>query len=418
MDTVNDWHNQITNSTWQERNNFLLNNKFMSDCSFVVTTENGDAIKIPAHKYVLGGNSWDFYNLFFLMEAGSNEIPIADFSVDVVKIFLELIYRASAELTMDNIWEVLKLVERFSVKSVKAFCCEFLAEQITSENVMELLNKATDYDLEDFSAKCITHMESDGINYFETEEFLEIKNQAVVNICKSEELRGVEFDLYKSVYRWAIKSCEKNNQIVNSENIRLALGDAVQYIRFGAMTGSEFSKCVNENSILSPKETIQTFRFICDGEADCGFSTKNRYLFKKEFKVDFVGELLSGKISESGTSIHFSTNKPIFLLGVMTFGSSQTLWDNLCIVLSSSGKILSKNCFSETMDGSKKIYKQLLDKKVYLASNTKHTIQFYSLRNFQYFMSFPGSIKDLVFGRTNFKFETNTLTPLAGLIFE
>lgn len=116
------------------------------------------------------------------------------------------------------------------------------------------------------------HMSLNEEKYFESESFLKTQKKTVVNILKSNELRGNELDLYKSVYNWATETFEKNQQTVNSENIRLALGEAFNYIRFGAMTGNEFSECVNENSILTPNETIQTFRFICDGKSDCSFS--------------------------------------------------------------------------------------------------------------------------------------------------
>lgn len=153
----NDWHSELKASSWTERNHFLLNKELMSDCAFVV--QNGsEQIKLPAHKYVLGGSSYEFYNLFFLMEAGSNEIPITDFSEEVVKKFLELIYKESAELSMDIIWDVLNLSKRYAVEGLKSFCGKVLAEHISDENVLELLDKASVYELEDFNVKCMMQM--------------------------------------------------------------------------------------------------------------------------------------------------------------------------------------------------------------------------------------------------------------------
>lgn len=134
--------------TWQERNFFLLNNEFMSDCSFIVQ-DGENKIKLPAHKYVLGGCSWEFYNFFFLMEAASNEIPITDVSVEVVKIFLEFIYRESVQLNNEIIWDVLKLAERYSVKGVKVCCDEFLSSQrFIAGSEIQIFEKVTEYKLD------------------------------------------------------------------------------------------------------------------------------------------------------------------------------------------------------------------------------------------------------------------------------
>lgn len=312
--TTNDWHNVLKTATWKERNNFLLITEFMSDCAFIV--QNGsEQIKLGAHKYVLGGSSYEFYNLFFLMEAGSNEIPIAGFSVEVVKVFLELIYKeSSAKLTMDIIWDVLNLAQRYSVEGLKIFCGEFLIENIINENALELLDKTSVYELENFNVRCMMQMSlNENKNWIETEFFLEIQNKTLCNILKSFELRGNELEIYKAAYKWGENFCEKNNQIRTTENIRLALGAAFKLIRFGAMTASEFSTCIDDSSILNSKEMIQIFKLIAVGESECDFSNVKRTRFGiKELKFEQSSTGYGG----SNCYVDITSNKHIFLNGI------------------------------------------------------------------------------------------------------
>lgn len=319
---------------------------------------------------------------------------------------------------MDNIWDVLKLMERFAVKGLKVYCGEFLTKHIKTENVLELLDKATDYDLEDFYGKCIMHMSiMENKKLFETEKFLKIKNQTLINILKSDELRGNEFELYKQVYNWAKNSCEENNIFVNSQQIRLALGEAFNYIRFGSMNCKEFSECVNENSILSSNETIQTFRSISDEKFECMFSSETRTKFGiKEFKVCEIERAVYGL---SCYSINFIATKTICLHGVLIYGLNKADDGEFLIVLDSDKKkIISSKITKFAMDGSKKAYKLLFAKTIYLKPYVTYTIRCCGLA----YNNVYHSIKPLNVNKTSngidFSFKTKDYSTFAGLIFE
>lgn len=111
----------------------------MSDCSFLIIEETMKTV-IPAHKYVLGGNSVDFYNLFYLMKSSSDVIPIEDVSADIFTIFLEFLYNETADLTMENVKDILKLGKRFSVRHFEEFCCEFLSNNLNMDTVFFVMD--------------------------------------------------------------------------------------------------------------------------------------------------------------------------------------------------------------------------------------------------------------------------------------
>lgn len=423
--TTNDWHNVLKTATWKERNNFLLNKEFMSDCAFIV--QNGsEQIKLRAHKYVLGGSSYEFYNLFFLMEAGSNEIPIAGFSVEVVKVFLELIYKeSSAKLTMDIIWDVLNLANRYSVEGLKIFCGEFLVENLTNENALELLDKSSVYELENFNVRCMMQMSlNENRNWIETDFFLEIQNKTLCNILKSYELRGNELEIYKAAYKWGENFCEKNNQIRTTENIRLALGEAFKLIRFGAMTASEFSTCIDDSSILNSKEMIQIFKLIAVGESECDFSNVKRTRFGiKELKFEQSSTGYGGY----NCYVDITSNKHIFLNGICLnyFDIDEISLDNprsllhLTILLEAPNEKLV-NHTTKSIYLSK--YRQedtvcRFTKAVYCQAHIKYRIWFFGLSFIKYKYS-DLQQKSVNFNNVVFSINSPVRTPLAGLIYE
>lgn len=258
--------------------------------------------------------------------------------------------------------------------------------------------------------------------------FLQIQNRTLCNILKSFELRGNELDLYKAVYKWAEKFCEKNNQITTSENIRLALGEAFNLIRFGAMTAIEFSKCIDDNSILHSKEMVKIFKLIAVGESECDFSNVKRTGFGiKELKFKLP---LDNIYIDSNCYVDITTNKHVFLHGIflsilsaLPSISFKKTWGgmeyslNLTILLESPDKnnktFKSINLLENQVDDTVCLFK----KAVYCKANIKYRIWFlgFSLTKYGY-----ADLADKEFNSNDVVFSINSpcKTPFAGLIFE
>lgn len=196
---ANTWHKD--HKTWNQINGFLFKNiinESMSDCTFLVDVEN-TIVKIPAHKYILGGKSPEFYSLFYLMKADSDEIPINDVSIENFTKFLEFIYTEKTELSLDNLEEMMLMAVRYSVESLKNFCGNFLIKNVTGENVFPLMEKYSDYDITNFEIECLKKLRKNPL-IFEDPSFYEISNATLTTILKSEELQGFkEITIFKGV---------------------------------------------------------------------------------------------------------------------------------------------------------------------------------------------------------------------------
>lgn len=270
------WHDERTN--WQARNSFLFDKDFMSDCSFIVE-ENGEKIKVPAHKYILGGACLDFYNLFYLMKADTNEIPITHVSVRDFKVFLKYIYTGETDLTMDNIREVLKLVGRFPINCFKDYCQDFLSKQLWSANYLKIMDdfseEISSKGMQQFHLSCLRHMTSK--NLLDSKFLLEIKYETLAIILGSTQSRVKEIDLFRAASKWATNHCEKTGLIPNSDNKRSVLGKSFMDIRFASMTNEEFTQCIEDESFLTTNEENLVFRAIGrSGKTECLFSDVKR----------------------------------------------------------------------------------------------------------------------------------------------
>lgn len=371
------WHEDF--SDWRDRNKFLLEKMYMSDCSFVVQKGTTQVI-VPAHKYILGGFSLDFFNLFYRMEANSDQIPITDVSVAALKEFLKFVYTGERTLNMEIVWDVLKLAVRYNSKILKAFCESFIIRRINERNCLFVLDKCSAFGMTFINSVCIKSIEKNSVNFLKTPAFLDISQDTLNIILKSNNLTISEIELYRVVLKWTENNCVKNNNSVNTENMRLALGSAISNIRFASMNIKEFSECSDNNSILTHKEINQIYRFIgTDGKSDCPFPSVKRSAHKK---ICYFSNTPRQRIFRKGFTCYFpfSVEKKIKFYGFGIYGRAKISDDFLNpevlhyqlvdqyghTVLSSSAKI--------HYDGTEKVYDLVFDRYAYLKPFQQYTV--------------------------------------------
>lgn len=310
----------IKGDNWLEKNEYLFNNLLMSDCSFWIKLEN---VKIPAHKYILGGSSKVFYDYFYVMNANSDEIIVENISVNSFLVFLKFLYTGNIneDIKMNNILNILKLADRYSVKKLIKICNEFLKTKLNKDNAIKFLEKLADYKLDNFEDMCLNLISKNRL-IFESSNFYEISNKTLQTILSSKELRGFnEITIYNGVNKWAELFCQKNQQTVDSVNKRLALGKALEFIRFGTMTSEEFTECTLNNPILDDSEIFDIYTYIgSEGKTKCKYSGEKR--------DNNINSLLFSNSTPTcnyyGINkydlFNFSVSKPIKFLGIFIYG--------------------------------------------------------------------------------------------------
>lgn len=387
--TPQSFHKNFVSS--KERDAFMFNKEFMSDCAFVVE-EGDEKLKIPCHKYILGCCSWEFYNLFYLLTAESSDIPIVDVSSNVVEMFVEFVYKETTVLDMETVWDVLKLAKRFDVKKLISFCEIFISENVADENLFEVIENSTDFDFADkLKTECVKLLGRSQIDYFKPDiwhPFFELSKEGLAFILKSDHMDKEEIEIFRFVNSWAENRCVRQNKPINSLHKRLFLGDVVKHIRFGTLTFVEFGECTNNESILTYQQITDVFNcIVSNGEQVCQFPavkrlpTKTKILFGSCFDYQEYRKLQDVFI--------LSVNRPKILIGFGILGSRSACNQKLVVQIRCSDDVIYESNEEIQFDGSQKIYDLLLNKDMILKGDQKYCITLgngdYSNRNIYFF---------------------------------
>lgn len=369
-----------SNKTWEKRNEILLKSGAMSDCAILIN-DGTIVTKIPVHKYILGGCSEVFYNLFYKNNLRAlNEIQINYVSVKSLTKFLEYLYTGKTEFNMEIIGDLLKLSQRYSVENLKEICGVFLISHLNQETAFSSLEKYSEFDLPNFETACLKLVRENHL-IFDDPSFYEISNKTLTAILKSEELKGFkEITIYEAVIKWAKKYCEKNDQKVNSENMRTAIGSALQHIRFCSMSIQEFTSCCKENTILNQSETIEIFQNLgTNGMFNCKFSGESRGNIVKKFQFA-EGTVSTKELHISGCDLfHFTVNKSILFHGIEIYGRKNMLEvqssENFIIQLKDkNGRVLCENNIKINHNRTDKLYELLFNDAIVLDALTEYKI--------------------------------------------
>lgn len=111
------------------------------DVCFIFDVEN-DVLRLPANKGILAATSPAFDAMFNgdLKEHG--DVKIVDVSPAAFKEFLQLMHGKKARLTLNNIAEVLKLVDKYDAVNCLFTCINFSKKNLTIDNIVRGLHLA------------------------------------------------------------------------------------------------------------------------------------------------------------------------------------------------------------------------------------------------------------------------------------
>ena len=195
---------QTTRKTLTERVEFLLNNSLMSDVSFVVRNASGVEESIAAHKFVLAVRSPVFYAMFYGDLAESkNKIVLPDCDSESFLEFLRFLYSDKVELSGRCVMQVSYLAKKYIVPELETECTNFLKENLSPENVFDILPLAKKFDEEELVIRCWEVVDRSTQVALQSETFPSITKELLAEVVKRDDLRIHEIELFQAVDRWA-----------------------------------------------------------------------------------------------------------------------------------------------------------------------------------------------------------------------
>ena len=381
-----DFWQSTARSTIRERCKSIFNQDLLSDVKFVVRGSKGgsESRNIPAHKFVLAISSPVFYAMFYGELAERKDfVEISDCEYESLLELFRFIYSDEANLTPDNVMQLMYLAKKYMLPSLADKCSAYLQENLDGSNVLTVLPDVQKYEEKDLLDQCWKVIEKETEEAVKSDGFVTIEKSVLEELVEKETLNIKEVELFKAVDRWAGKACEKLGLVAKGSVKRRILGKRiVKGIRFPVMEQKEFASVVLECDILSKKEICGLMRYFNSVlDTSVGFcETKRAGSFEKicRFSSFATGWCNSDDWTER---LGLTVDKNIKLHAIRLFGSdsseySVTLdvysYENSVYVATATGPFSSKHM--QCTIGDYQGFEIEFEPSVALEANTQYRI--------------------------------------------
>ena len=332
-----DFWQSASRSTIKDRCKSIFNQEFLSDVKFVVPqSQGGSKIKIPAHKLVLVISSPVFYAMFYGELAETKDsVEISDCEYESLLELFRFIYSDEANLTPDNVMQLMYLAKKYMLPSLADKCSAYLQENLDASNVFIVLPDAQKYEEKDLLDRRWKVIEKKTEEAVKSDGFVTIERSILEEMVEKDSLNIKEVELFKAVDRWAGKECEKQGLVAEGTVKRRILGERiVKGIRFPVA----FVGVVLDCDILTKKECFDMMKY---------FSAL------LTIPVEFSGQRRTGQLNvisrfcslSNGwgyspgicNSIRLCVGKDVYLHSVRLFGSENGEYSVRLSVINPSG---------------------------------------------------------------------------------
>lgn len=300
-----------------------------------------DSERIPGHRIILASSPW-LESMFFgsLTEEGEVNMRHSNVSSSTFKEFLRYVYCGKANLTMDNIAEMIYLADESLDQDIFDECENFLLNRLGLDNIFDVYQLALKHERAvRLKNACEEEICVNAEETIKSSRFERIPYEFLENIVKCDSLVCDEKDLFDACIGWAKAECRRQNIFQHDPlNIRAQLRDAFYQIRFSSMTIGDAAACTQSCRdlftvdelleiicMVGHKEYSGTKRFnwapryfslqrFTSNELVCkrysGLAPENLYSFKKTETLEFTCTrrvMLKGLTSESRQRSNGST---------------------------------------------------------------------------------------------------------------
>ena len=337
-------HWQTSRANVRERNMFMFKNELLSDAKFRVGKDDGNIEVMHAHKYVLATASPVFFAMLFGdLAENTDMIDVKDCDPESFTEFLRFVYCDHANLNSNSVLGVLYLAKKYIIPVLVKQCVSYLMENITIDNVLEVLHCARCFSEEKLERHCWSLVSRKTYDIVNSEAFLDIEKPLLAAILERNSLTINEIDLFNAVKNWSEKECARAQLEINSENQREVLGTLINLIRFPVMSAKEFAEGPARSNLLDVKDIKDVFIYLNAGivdsfefpmvKRDCRPLKCQRY---RKVMRNYLWRYDERDID----GIKFKVNEEIHLAGVGLYGSPCGGEYTVNIVLSEESEVI------------------------------------------------------------------------------
>lgn len=213
-----------------------------ADVKFIFDVDGTTNKEITANKIILAGGSTVFRSMLYGALKETEDIKITDFSYDAFCEFINLFYSSSAVLSKENIFEVIRVVDKYDARDCLPNCEHFLINTMHKDNVCDFLEIAMKINLsKTFSDRVSALIEENSDDVFGTIGFQCCNDEVLKAILQINTMSCAnELAVLNAAMDWADHRCRTMDVAATVQNKRAELGESFQLIRFMAMDIKEF----------------------------------------------------------------------------------------------------------------------------------------------------------------------------------
>jgi len=370
---------QSNKASVRERNSAMFNNSLMADIHFLVGGPDCQR-RVPAHKYVLATGSTVFYAMLYggLADNLAEDILVPDVDPDAFLSMLKYLYCDDIHLEPDNVLATLYAAKKYIVPHLARECVRYLETSLKASNACLLLSQSRLFEEPELMQRCWDVIDAQAEIALKSEGFTDIDSPTLLTIMQRETLNCGELTVFSAACEWAKAECIRRDEQVTPAMMRNVLGQAMQCIRFPAMSVEEFADFAVKSDMLDLQEITDIFlNFTAKEKPILQYPVKQRLGMRPQVCHRFQSSAYrSNQWRYRGRcdSIQFCVDRRIFIVGFGLYGSSNGSADYAVrIELKQSGKILASNAQKFFSDGSSNTFHVHFDNPVQIEADKSYT---------------------------------------------
>uniref|UniRef100_A0AC34EZE6 BTB domain-containing protein n=1 Tax=Panagrolaimus sp. ES5 TaxID=591445 RepID=A0AC34EZE6_9BILA len=203
-----------------------------------------------AHKFMISTISPTFDSMLASRWAKPNEpVQIRDYSFDDFKEFLTFIYSGKCQFTDENIFIMVDIAEFYGVGVFKKACDKYLEKiELNLNNVFQMLKKAEKYSIVQLKKSLYIFVSNNLLSFLQSEQFLNLEEFVVKYIVKCVQKTSDQETLLEWVYKWtenqAINKQKLNKNLDLNDAMKKEMTDFLPFFTFAAMDSDFLDKFI------------------------------------------------------------------------------------------------------------------------------------------------------------------------------
>ncbi|XP_052897139.1 BTB/POZ domain-containing protein 6-like [Anopheles moucheti] len=202
-----------TDESLSSRVEKILNNKLMSDVTFIVGPEKQ---RIYANKVHLVTASEYFYTLFYgnFAEAKRDEIELPDEDPETFLTILRLIYGAKVDINFENLRDIYERMQMYllSTEYYKQLISFLMDQIVDKDTAMKIFRENHHYKFQLVEDACLSYIQSNPLYYFGKEDVTTLERERLLKIVRLQKINCTEEQLLEVLRKWEIANPESDTK--------------------------------------------------------------------------------------------------------------------------------------------------------------------------------------------------------------